>query len=164
MRVTIRSFMYNWGMCKLVRAFWQLFAQWHPTPVLMPGKIPWMEEPGGLQSTGSLRVGLDWATSLSLFIFMHWRRKWQPTLVLLPGKFHGQRSLVGYSPWGHKESDTTERLHFHFLSILKWSSVSSRRSSAWFLESVTIWSGSSEHGKFPNLKVLLCYTKTMVKK
>ena len=41
-----------------------------------------------------------------------WRRKWQPTPVLLPGKFHGQRSLVGYSPWGHKELDMTERLHF----------------------------------------------------
>ena len=39
-----------------------------------------------------------------------WRRKWQPTLVLLPGKFHGLRSLVGCSPWGCKESDTTERL------------------------------------------------------
>ena len=37
-----------------------------------------------------------------------WKRKWQPTPVLLPGKYHGQRSLVGYSPWGHKESDTTE--------------------------------------------------------
>ena len=37
-----------------------------------------------------------------------WRRKWQPTPVLLPGKFHGQRSLVGYGPWGYKESDTTE--------------------------------------------------------
>ena len=36
-----------------------------------------------------------------------WRRKWQHTLVFLPGKFHGQRSLVGYSPWGRKESDTT---------------------------------------------------------
>ena len=43
-----------------------------------------------------------------------WRRKWQSTPVLLPGKSHGQRSLVGYSPWGHKESDTTERLHLHF--------------------------------------------------
>ena len=41
--------------------------------------------------------------------------KWQPTPVLLAGKFHGQRSLVGYSPWGHKESDTTEQLHsLHF--------------------------------------------------
>ena len=42
------------------------------------------------------------------------RRQWHPTPVLLPGKSHGQRSLVGYSPWGRKESDTTERLHFHF--------------------------------------------------
>ena len=45
---------------------------------------------------------------------MPWRRKWQPTPVLLPGKFHGLRSLVGYSPWDHKESDTTERLQFQF--------------------------------------------------
>ena len=42
------------------------------------------------------------------------RRKWQPTPVILPGKSHGRRSLVGYSSWGRKESDTTERLHFHF--------------------------------------------------
>ena len=43
-----------------------------------------------------------------------WRRKWQPTPGLLPGKFHGLRSQVGYSPWGRKESDTTERLHSLF--------------------------------------------------
>jgi len=42
------------------------------------------------------------------------RRQWHPTPVLLPGKSHGRRSLVGCSPWGRKESDTTERLHFHF--------------------------------------------------
>ena len=42
------------------------------------------------------------------------RRQWHPTRVLLPGKSYGQRSLVGCSAWGHKESDTTERLHFHF--------------------------------------------------
>ena len=41
-----------------------------------------------------------------------WRRKWQSTPVFLPGKSHGQRSLAGYSPWGRKESDKTERLHF----------------------------------------------------
>ena len=44
---------------------------------------------------------------------MPWRRKWQPTPVCLPGKFHGQRSLVGYSPWGPKDSDTTEHTHTH---------------------------------------------------
>ena len=43
-----------------------------------------------------------------------WRRQWHPTPVLLPGKSHGWRSLVGCSPWGCEESDTTERLHFHF--------------------------------------------------
>ena len=43
-----------------------------------------------------------------------WKRKWHPTPVLLPGKSHGRRSLVGCSPWGRKESDTTEQLHFHF--------------------------------------------------
>ena len=41
-------------------------------------------------------------------------RKWHPTPALLPGKSHGRRSLIGYSPWGRKELDTTERLHFHF--------------------------------------------------
>ena len=47
-------------------------------------------------------------------VFYRWRRQWHPTPVLLPGKPHGWRSLVGCSPWGHKELDTTERLHFHF--------------------------------------------------
>ena len=45
---------------------------------------------------------------------LFWRRQWHPTPVLLPGKSHGRRSLVGCSPWGLEESDTTERLHFHF--------------------------------------------------
>ena len=58
-------------------------------------KIPWMEEPGRLQSMGSLRVGYDWVTSLSLFTFMHWRRKWQPTPVFLPWESQGWGSLVG---------------------------------------------------------------------
>ena len=52
-------------------------------------EIPWMEEPGGLQSVMSLRVGHDWATSLSLFTFTHWRRKWQPPPVFLPGESQG---------------------------------------------------------------------------
>ena len=71
-------------------------------------KIPWMEEPGRLQFMGLRRVGYDWASSLSLFTFMHWRRKWQPTPVFLPGESQGQRSLVGCCLWGHMESDTTE--------------------------------------------------------
>ena len=70
-------------------------------------KIPWTEELGRLQSMGSLRVGHNWATSLLLFTFMHWR-KWQPTPVFLPGESQGQGSLVGCCLWGRTESDTTE--------------------------------------------------------
>ena len=78
-------------------------------------KLPWMEEPGGLQSIGSWRVGHDWATSLSLFTFMHWRRKWQRTPLFLPGESQGRGSLVGCRLWGLTESDTTEQLHFSLL-------------------------------------------------
>ena len=63
----------------------------------------------------------DWVSFLEQHFFhftmfrQHlWRRQWHPTPVLLPGKSHGWRSLVGCSPWGCKESDTTEQLHFHF--------------------------------------------------
>ena len=51
---------------------------------------------------------------LDLGTLVSWRSQWHPTPVLLPGKPHTRRSLVGYRPWGHEESDTTERLHFHF--------------------------------------------------
>ena len=71
-------------------------------------KIPWTEEPGRLQSVGSWRVRHDWAISLSLFTFMHWRRKWQPTPVFLPGESQRQRGLVGCRLWGRTEWDMTE--------------------------------------------------------
>ena len=71
-------------------------------------KIPWAEEPGRLHSTGSLRVRHDQVTSLSLFTFMHWRRKWQPTPVFLPGESQGWGSLVGCRLCGRTELDTTE--------------------------------------------------------
>ena len=70
-------------------------------------KVPWTEETGGLQSMRSLRVP-DTFTSLSLFPFMHRRRKWQPTPVFLPGESQGRGSLVGCRLWGRAESDTTE--------------------------------------------------------
>ena len=70
--------------------------------------IPWAEKPGRLQSMGSLRVGHDWASSLSLFTSMHWRRKWQPTPVFLPGESQGRGSLVGCHLWDRTELDTTE--------------------------------------------------------
>ena len=71
-------------------------------------KIPWTEEPGRLQSMGSLRVGHDWATSLSLFAFMHWGRKWQPTPVFLPGESQGEPGgllSMGLHKVGHDWSD-----------------------------------------------------------
>ena len=71
-------------------------------------KIPWTEEPFRLQPMGSLRVGHDSATSLSLFTSLHWRRKWQPTPLFLPGESQGQRNLVGCRLWGCTELDTTE--------------------------------------------------------
>ena len=86
--------------------------QWQPTPVVLPGKSHGksllQEEPGRLQFMGSLGVGHDRVTSLSLFTFMHWRRKWQPTPVFLPGKSQRRRSLVGCHLWSRTELDMTE--------------------------------------------------------
>ena len=87
-------------------------------------KIPWTEEPGGLQSTGSRRVGHDWATSLSLFTFMHLRRKWQPTPVFLPGESQRQWSLVGCHLWGcrigHDWSDLAAAAAAGWLGAIGW--------------------------------------------
>ena len=79
-------------------------------------KTPWTEEPGRLQSMGSLRVGHDWATSLSPFTFIHWRRKWQLTLVFLPGESWGQWSLLG-AVYGVTQSRT--RLTWLSSSVLQ---------------------------------------------
>ena len=65
-------------------------------------KIPWTEKPGRLQSMGSGSIRHNWATSLSLFTFMLWRRKWQPTPVFLPGESQRRGSLVGCHLWGHR--------------------------------------------------------------
>ena len=82
--------------------------------------VPW-GFPGGSEVKASAcvclqrgRPGFDpWVGKIP------WRRKLHPTPVFLPGESHGRRSLVGYSPRDHKESDTTERLHFHFHSACK---------------------------------------------
>ena len=71
-----------------------------------------------LSNTFSALSGLTQQFSDFLVSLHSWRRKWQPTPVLLPGKSYGLRSLVGYSPWGRKESDTTEQLHFTSLTFL----------------------------------------------
>ena len=86
--------------------------RWHPTPVLLPGKShgqrslvgcsPWSRKESDMTER------LPFHSSLSLFTFMHWRRKWQPTPVFLPGESQGWGSLVGCCLWGHTELDTTE--------------------------------------------------------
>ena len=93
-------------------------------------KIPWMEEPGRLQSMGSQGVGHNWATSLSLFTFMRWRRKWQPTPVLLPGESQGR------GVWWAAVSGITQSQTW-----LKWlsSSSSSRHDS----DSSFLWASSA---------------------
>ena len=86
-----------------------------------------------------------------------WRRQWQPTPVLSPGKFHGLRSLAGYSPWGRKESDTTERLHFHFLfhSII-WASLMAQlvKNLPAMLETCLGWEDPLEKGEVTHSIIL----------
>ena len=83
-----------------------------------------------------------------------WRRKWQPTLVLLPGKSHGWRSLIGYSPWGRKNLDTTEWLHFHFQSI-KNPRLSSSTWIQWWKQTRS-WTDHFMLGQHLLWDVLLC--------
>ena len=71
-----------------------------PLSSTLAWKIPWTEEPRRLQSMGSLTAGHDWANSLSLFTFMHWRRKWQPTPVFLPGESPGREEPGGLPSMG----------------------------------------------------------------
>ena len=87
------SAFYQWVWCSTEKAM-------APHSSTLAWKIPWTEDPGRLQSMGSLRVRHDWATSLSLSTFMHWRRKWQPTPVFVPGESQGQGSLMGCCLWG----------------------------------------------------------------
>ena len=83
-------------------------------------KIPWLEEPGGLQSMGSLRVGYGWVTSLSFFTFMHWRRKWQPTPVFLPWESQGMGSLEGCCLWGQTRLKWLRRSSNQYFGHLMW--------------------------------------------
>ena len=105
-------------------------------------RIPGTGEPGGLPSLGSHRVGHDWsdlAAAAAAAVF-----HWHPTPVLLPGKSHGWRSLVGCSPWGRWESDTTEPLHFHCHALEKEMATHS---------SFLVWRtpGTGEPGGLPSL-------------
>ena len=101
---------YGWIYCRLFNKDYSLYSEkaMAPHSSTPAWKIPWTEEPGRLWSMGSRRVRHNWATSLWLFTFTHWRRKWQPSPVFLPGESQGRGSLVGCCLWGRTESDTTE--------------------------------------------------------
>ena len=74
-------------------------------------------------NSGKLKLLPLCSAQFTVLHYLFWRRKWQPTPVFLPWKFHGLRSLVGYSPWGRKESDTTEQLHYLFYNQIKSNQV-----------------------------------------
>ena len=103
-----------------MRSSWIKEKAMAPHSSTLAWKISWTVEPGRLQSMRSLRVRHAWATSLSLFTFMHWRRKWQPTPVFLSGESQGQGNLVGCQLWGCTESDTTEATLQQQYPGLKW--------------------------------------------
>ena len=81
-----------------------------PTPVFLPGESHQQRGLVGYTVHGVTKS----QTHLKQLSMLSRRKQWQPTPVLLPGESQGRRSLVGYSPWGRKELDTTELLHFHF--------------------------------------------------
>ena len=110
-------------------------------------KIPWTEEPGGLQSMGSRRVGHDWGTSLSLFTFMHRRRKWQPTPVFLPGESQGWGSLVSAvsgvaqsRTWLKWLSSSSSRAIMKMLVGEGWRTAFHREKGS--MEALPLWTGS----------------------
>ena len=97
-----------WTQGAVLHSHYQLPTGMAPHSSTLAWRIPWTEEPGRLQSMGSLGIGQDWATSLWLFTLMHWRRNWKPTPVFLPRESQGWGSPVGCCLWGRTESDTTE--------------------------------------------------------
>ena len=96
--------------------------EWLPNPVFLPGeshaRLPGIEPTSLLSLALAGRfftTSITWEVPLTLrWLSLPWRRAWPPTSVFLPGESHGHRSLVGYSPWGHKESNMTEQLTLCF--------------------------------------------------
>ena len=123
-----------------------------------------MEEPGKLKSMGLLRVRHDWATSVSLITFMHWRRKWQPTPVFLPGESQGREAwwaaVYGSHGVGHDWSDLAAAAagSWGYPLCLSWGSrMHPVPSSSWVQSSLDIflhWSlpGSLEVERTHHLK------------
>ena len=110
-------------------------------------KIPRTEEPGRLQSLGWRRVRHDWATSLSLFTFTHWRRKWQPTPVFLPGESQGRRSLAGCRLWGRRVGHDWSDLAAAAACSWRWQWLLIREWLFWSLPVVSVehWQGSQHN-------------------
>ena len=142
-------------------------------------KIPWTEEAGRLQSMRSLGVGHDWVTSLSVFTFIHWRRKWKPTPVFLPGESQGRGSLVGCRLWGrtvgHDWSDLAAAAAAHFLCSMWAKNISLYFSMVYkhikrivFYDMKVLWNSNfcgfqqSFIGTQPCLSVCTVYAATFV--
>ena len=126
-------------MNKFMKNLWSFLATWYCSPILASLASSNLGVDGNLMVMAYGRVGFPWWLSrwrILLQCWRHrrcrfdswvgkipWRRIWQPTPVFLPGKFHGQRSLVGYSPWGHKDLEITEQQH---TEVRKWDSEFSK--------------------------------------
>ena len=94
--------------------------QWHPTPVLLPGKSHGQRSLVGCGPWGREESDTTERLDFLLFTFMHWRRKWQPTPEFLPGESQGWGSLVGCRLWGRTESDTTEATSLSLFTLVHW--------------------------------------------
>ena len=91
-----------------------------PSPLFLSSPLPWsLLHPPGLYFTLKICEPPKKMIPIDYNLVSFWRRKWQPTPVFLPGKSHGWRSLAGYSPWDHKESDTTEWLHISSIILVR---------------------------------------------
>ena len=131
-------------------------------------KIPWMKEPGRLQSMGSWRVGHNWATSLSIFTFtfnfhFHALEKEMATPIFLPGESQGQRSLMGCCLWGCTELDTTEatwrqrrQQHYHD----KWLQASLSTVNFIFYSKFHWYSNNQAAQLFPSTAEFLTWTNS----
>ena len=131
---------WHWTNCLTSLCCCFYISKMAPHSSTLAWRIPWTEEPGGLRSTGSLRVGHDWETSLSLFAFMHWKRKWQPTPVFLPRESQGRGSL-GAAGYGVAQSQTR---------LKRLSSSSKEKMTTLYQAAVGLresWKGSPAHSK-----------------
>ena len=118
---------------------WMRRRQWHPTPVILSGKSHGQRSLGGLQSMGSLTVGHDWATSLSLFTVMYWRRKWQLTPVSLPEESQGGGAWWA-AVYGVAKSQTwLKQLSSSSSSMYGCESWTIKKTKHWRIDAFELW-------------------------